>query len=47
MGHCPACHCEMESTAIVAAFNDPPGAVDIYWRPDRAMYANAAQPVNL
>ena len=29
MGHCPACHCEMESTAIVAAFNDPPGGA--FW----------------
>lgn len=24
MAHCPACRHELESTAIVAAFNDPP-----------------------
>ncbi len=25
MTHCPACRQRLESTAIVAAFNDPPG----------------------
>ncbi len=39
---------ENQAQIIVAKHRDgPTGAVDIYWRPDRAMYANAAQPVNL